>query len=98
MIDEGAVEAIRRGWYLGKESLNSPSCCGPARTVSNAGIAEQLAMAHPGPVSRSVVDGRADKAVLKLMEELENVLIRVVWSHTPCLLVWKFSGLLKCDT
>lgn len=47
-------------------------------TVSNTWIAQKLVMGHPGSVSRRVTDGKADKAVLKRMIELENILIRVL--------------------
>ncbi|MDP3849584.1 MAG: transposase [Luteolibacter sp.] len=128
-IDEKAMEAIRRGWYLGKESfkdkllnmLEKPQIRSGARrrvsgaerdhgekealriveegcqtlglpagasgldklkktdprkvrlaillrshtSVSNAWIAERLAMGHPGSVSRSVSVGRSMKETVK---------------------------------
>jgi hypothetical protein len=47
-------------------------------TVSNGWIVHKLAMGHPGSVSRSVTEGRADKKLIKAMEEIGNVLIRVL--------------------
>ena len=49
-------------------------------TVSNGWIAQKLAMGHPGSVSRSVTDGRADKKLgrFKAMKKIENVLTRVL--------------------
>ena len=137
-IDEQAMEAIRRGWYLGKESfkdkllrmLEKPKLRSGARrraagaerdhgesealplvregsrhlglppdlsglralrktdprkvqlaillrthtSVSNAWIAEHLAMGHPGSVSRSVSAGRATKETLKNAEKLGRML------------------------
>jgi putative transposase len=137
-IDEQAMEAIRRGWYLGKESfkdkllriLEKPKLRSGARrraagaerdhgetealrlvregsrllglppdlpglralrktdprkvrlaillrthtSVSNAWIAEHLAMGHPGSVSRSVSAGRATKEMLKNADKLGRML------------------------
>lgn len=47
-------------------------------TVSNGWIAQKLTMGHPGSVSRSVTDGRADTKLTKIVKEIENVLIRVL--------------------
>jgi len=44
-------------------------------TVSNAWIAERMAMGHPGSVSRSVSEGRSNKV---LMKEMEDMLIGVL--------------------
>ena len=137
-IDEQAMEAIRRGWYLGKESfkdkllrmLAKPQLRSGARrraagaerdhgesealrlvregsrhlglppdlsslralrktdprkvqlaillrthtSVSNAWIAEHLAMGHPGSVSRSVSAGRGTKETLKNADKLGKML------------------------
>lgn len=142
-IDEEATEAIRRGWYLGKENFKDKLLrmlekvpgrkVGASRrvggaekdhgekealrivkegsrmlglplqqaelaslrksdvrkvqlaillrthtTVSNVWIAQKLAMGHPGSVSRSVTDGRADPKLTKSVKEIGNVLIRVL--------------------
>jgi REP element-mobilizing transposase RayT len=141
-IDAEATKALKRGWYLGKESFKDrllkllekpPSSArgggpargeGPARergekeaarlvaeglralglpagkeglaklkksdplkvrlamvlrartSVSNAWIAERLAMGHPGAVSRVVALGRSDRVVAAEAEELAVMLIR----------------------
>ena len=43
-------------------------------TVSNAWIAERLAMGHPGSVSRSVSTGRSTKETLKSTEKIGKML------------------------
>jgi hypothetical protein len=45
-------------------------------SVSNEWIAQKLAMGHPGSVSRSVSDGRADNTMLKSIKNIEKMLIR----------------------
>ncbi len=141
-IDDQAMEAIRRGWYLGKESfkgkllrmLEKPKLRSGARrraagverdhgesealrlvregsrllglppdlsglralrktdprkvqlaillrthtSVSNAWIAEHLAMGHPGSVSRSVSAGRATKETLKNTDKIGRMLKCVI--------------------
>jgi REP element-mobilizing transposase RayT len=142
-IDEDATNAIRRGWYLGKDSfkdkllkmLEKPPRGGSGgsrradgveryrgekealrilregssqlglplsqtdlaalrksdsrkvqlaimlrthTSVSNEWIAQKLAMGHPGSVSRSVSDGRADNTMLKSIKNIEKMLIRVL--------------------
>jgi putative transposase len=47
-------------------------------SVSNEWIAQKLAMGHPGSVSRSVSDGRADKTMGKSIKMMEGMLIRVL--------------------
>jgi hypothetical protein len=47
-------------------------------TVSNAWIAERMAMGHPGSVSRSVSEGRSNKKILKFIKEMEKMLIGVL--------------------
>jgi hypothetical protein len=47
-------------------------------SVSNEWIAQKLAMGHPGSVSRSVTDGRADNTMGKSIKILEEMLIRVL--------------------
>jgi hypothetical protein len=47
-------------------------------SVSNEWIAQKLAMGHPGSVSRSVSDGRADNKMLKSIKNIEKMLIRVL--------------------
>ena len=46
-------------------------------TVSNVWIASKLAMGHPGSVSRSVAEARANKEMGNSLKKLENLLIRV---------------------
>lgn len=142
-IEEEAMEAIRRGWYIGKESFKdkllkmlekpkvrngsgSRRAAGAERdhgekeamrilregsrnlglpsdaagladlrktdprkvklaillrthtTVSNAWIAERMAMGHPGSVSRSVSEGRSNKKISKSIKEMEKTLICVL--------------------
>jgi hypothetical protein len=45
-------------------------------SVSNEWIAQKLAMGHPGSVSRSVSDGRADNKMLESIKNIEKMLIR----------------------
>ena len=136
-IDEDATKAIRRGWYLGKDSFRdkllkmlgkppgrrsggSRRADGAERdrgekealrilregggllglpvsiadlaalrksdsrkvqlaillrthtSVSNEWIAQKLAMGHPGSVSRSVSDGRADNTMGKSIKKMEG--------------------------
>jgi hypothetical protein len=46
-------------------------------SVSNEWIAQKLSMGHPGSVSRSVSDGRADNTMGKSIKIIEGMLIRV---------------------
>ena len=47
-------------------------------TVSNVWIARNLAMDHPGPVSRSVADARAKNEMANSLKKPENMLVRVL--------------------
>ena len=47
-------------------------------SVGNDWIARNLAMGHPGSVSRSVGDGKTDKGLLKAVKELEIMVNRVI--------------------
>jgi len=51
-------------------------------TVSNAWIAEGLAMGHPGSASRSVSAGRSTKETLKSTEKIGKMLKCVLWYHS----------------
>ena len=45
-------------------------------SVSNGWIAQKLVTGHPGSVSRSVSDGRADSKMTKSIKNIEGMLIR----------------------
>jgi len=47
-------------------------------SVSNGWIAQKLAMGHPGSVSRSVSDDRADSKMTISIKNIERMLIRVL--------------------